>query len=180
MPNTFTAIALDLTDNTSPYGSVHIRDKTTVGERLAAAGIKAAYGGTAGYVQGPTVRSAAFDKQQGVLKVTFSNTGAQGLDVKAAGPNDVAFEWCSKNCTMTGAAGDGWLPAKVSAFDQSTVTLAHAGLGARARGAVHGDGPVLVRYAWAAVPFQYKAAVLYGGDSKDEMLPAGGFVIPAE
>ena len=36
MPNTFTAIALDLTDNTSPYGSVHIRDKTTVGERTAA------------------------------------------------------------------------------------------------------------------------------------------------
>ena len=44
----------------------------------------------------------------------------------------------------------------------------------------HGDtfamGPIMVRYAWAAVPFQYKAAVLYSGDSMDEMLPAGGFV----
>ena len=36
-------------------------------------------------------------------------------------------------------------------------------------------GAVLVRYAWAAVPFQYKAAGLYA-----EGLPAGPFVTKAK
>ena len=38
------AVAIDLTDHTSPYGSVHIRDKASVAERLAYAGIAVAYG----------------------------------------------------------------------------------------------------------------------------------------
>ena len=77
MPNTFTAIALDLTDNTSPYGSVHIRDKTTVGERLAAAGIKAAYGAADAYVQGPTVGAATL-KSPGVVQLSMDNVGTAG------------------------------------------------------------------------------------------------------
>eukprot|EP00041_Stephanoeca_diplocostata_P033498 m.1108937 g.1108937 ORF g.1108937 m.1108937 type:complete len:474 (+) comp24352_c0_seq33:177-1598(+) len=44
MPNVFDAIAFDLLDLTSPFGSVHIRDKTTVGNRLAAGGLALAYG----------------------------------------------------------------------------------------------------------------------------------------
>ena len=37
------AIAFDLTDYNGPFGSVHIRDKTTVGKRLALGGISQAY-----------------------------------------------------------------------------------------------------------------------------------------
>ena len=44
--NTFDAIAIDLTDRTSPFGSVHIRDKQTVAQRLAAGGLAVAYGQT--------------------------------------------------------------------------------------------------------------------------------------
>ena len=57
MPNVFDAIAIDLTDRTSPFGSVHIRDKTTVGARLAAAGTAVAYGDATAYWQGPVVSS---------------------------------------------------------------------------------------------------------------------------
>lgn len=56
---------------------MHIRDKTTVGERLAAAGIKAAYGGTETYVQGPTVGAVTL-KSPGVIQIEFDNIGAKG------------------------------------------------------------------------------------------------------
>jgi sialate O-acetylesterase len=177
MPNTFTAIAIDLTDNTSPFGSVHIRDKTTVGERLAAAGIRAVYSGGAGYVQGPTL-SHAVRSGASAVKLTFANAGTAGLQVKAAAAQDVAFEMCEDegnargtNCSLHLAAGEpgsGWHAAPVSSSDETTVTVTGAGFL---------TSTVSVRYAWAAVPFQYKAAVLYGGDSEEGMLPAGGFVV---
>jgi hypothetical protein len=106
-----------------------------------------------------------------------------GLEVRAAGAHDVAFEVCEEvrlnvpNCSLAlpaGESGRGWEAAKVSTSDMSTVTISWASLRALTEvGVVH------VRYAWAAVPFQYKAAVLYGGDAKDQMLPAGGFVVIA-
>ena len=80
MPNTFTAIAFDLTDYHGPYGSVHIRDKSTVGKRLAQAGIAQAYGSTTTYWQGPTVESAVLSG--GKITVTFNNTGSSGIAVK--------------------------------------------------------------------------------------------------
>ena len=59
------------------FGSVHIRDKTTVGERLAIAGMKTAYGDTQAYAQGPTVAAATL-KSPGVVQISFDNTGASG------------------------------------------------------------------------------------------------------
>ena len=44
MKNTFMATTYDLGDATSPYGSVHTRYKTEVGERLSLAGRRVAYG----------------------------------------------------------------------------------------------------------------------------------------
>jgi hypothetical protein len=43
MPNTFMATTIDLGDALSPFGSVHCRYKTEVGERLAQAALKHAY-----------------------------------------------------------------------------------------------------------------------------------------
>ena len=59
------------------FGSVHIRDKTTVGERLAAAGIKAAYNGTETYVQGPIVGAVTL-KSPGIIQIAFDNVGSDG------------------------------------------------------------------------------------------------------
>jgi len=115
------------------------------------------------------------------VTITFANTGAEGLLLMPAGSQDVAFEVCEaaqSNCSLGQAASgtaSGWRSAKVTASTKNTVTV--AGPGSPERSAA---GTVYVRYAWAAVPFQYKAAVLYGGDSKDAMLPAGGFVVSAD
>ena len=44
MKNVFMAVSMDLGDPTSPYGSVHPRDKQDVGARLSLAGRAVAFG----------------------------------------------------------------------------------------------------------------------------------------
>jgi len=58
MKNVFMAVAMDLGDPTSPYGSIHPRDKQDVGARLALAGRAVAYGDTTVYYSGPIATAA--------------------------------------------------------------------------------------------------------------------------
>lgn len=187
MPNTFTAIAFDLTDYHGPYGSVHIRDKSTVGKRLAQAGIAQAYGSTTTYWQGPTVESAVLSG--GKITVTFNNTGSSGIAVKTAVSklNSSTWEVCSPGrgrSSDTGAAdpcallavggnGTGWKQASVTASSRTTVTVSLTDTTAISMGK---GTSVLLRYGWSAVPFDYQRAGLY---AKAEGLPAGPFVIKA-
>lgn len=201
MPNTFQAIAFDLTDYNSPFGSVHIRDKTTVGHRLALGGISQAYGTPGIYWQGPTIASAK--ASGGKITLTFNNTGAGGLEVKQAVSklqNVTAWEVCVPSeadlkttgvdaCGLLDTNGDGkgWKPATVSSSTASTVTLSATSdptsdlpTTQKKSGNVNVTSTaagMLVRYGWAAIPFDYKKAGLY---AKSEGLPAGPFVIKAE
>ena len=58
MNNVFMAVAMDLGDPTSPYGSVHPRDKQDVGARLVLAGRAVAYGDSTVYYTGPIAKGA--------------------------------------------------------------------------------------------------------------------------
>jgi len=58
MRNVFMAVAMDLGDPTSPYGSVHPRDKQDVGARLSLAGRAVAFGDTTVYYSGPIATAA--------------------------------------------------------------------------------------------------------------------------
>lgn len=60
---------------------MHIRDKTTVGERLAAAGIALVDGLLKAYVQGPTVKGAV--RKGGTIQISFSNVGTEGARERA-------------------------------------------------------------------------------------------------
>lgn len=53
--NVFMAVAMDLGNASSPYGSVHPNDKQDVGYRLALAGRAVAYGDLDVYYSGPIV-----------------------------------------------------------------------------------------------------------------------------
>ena len=76
MKNVFMAVAMDLGDPTSPFGSVHPRDKQDVGMRLAWAGRVIAYGEnpTSLYYTGPLVDKAAVQQQSNadITSVTVS------------------------------------------------------------------------------------------------------------
>jgi len=52
------AVAMDLGDPNSPYGSVHPRDKQDVGARLSLAGRAVAFGDTTVYYSGPIAKAA--------------------------------------------------------------------------------------------------------------------------
>ena len=52
------AVAMDLGDPQSPFGSVHPRDKQDVGDRLSRSGRAVVYNDTTVYYQGPLAESA--------------------------------------------------------------------------------------------------------------------------
>ena len=58
LPYVFMAVAVDLGDPTSPFGSIHPRDKQDVGARLALAGRAVAYGDSQVYYTGPIATTA--------------------------------------------------------------------------------------------------------------------------
>ena len=92
MPNVFQSISLDLTDFTSPYGSVHIRDKKSVGARLAAGAIATAYRSSSTYSQGPVATGVKCSTLSRIAcTVSFGNTGKSGITLK----NQTGFEMCT-------------------------------------------------------------------------------------
>ena len=188
MPNVFNAIAIDLLDRTSPYGSVHIRDKLAVGQRLAAGGIAVAYKDADTYWGGPTVESAVLVSDATLtVTVSFDNVGATGLEIR----NKTGFEVCryaheptpsnETQCdqTIPAVPGDApntnghWTAAAIVSSTAKTVTV---GMPTAGPASTKKGLKVLVRYAWKAAPFEFGEATVY---AKAENYPAGGFVVAA-
>ncbi|XP_068023370.1 sialate O-acetylesterase isoform X1 [Melanerpes formicivorus] len=150
MPNTFMAVAMDLGDEHSPYGSIHPRDKQTVAHRLQLGARAVAYGEKAVVFQGPYPTRALLDVTAGLLNLTYSQELVwRRRDIPA-------FEVCC-------ARRRGWVPAPLLAVGSRRVTLALAGCGL-----VLG-----LRYAWAEWPCEYQACALYNSQG----LPAPPFLL---
>ena len=88
MKNTFMATTYDLGDATSPYGSVHTRYKTEVGERLSLAGRHVAYGEhvyTGPVFANITAKSCSASpggSSSYSITLGFRNPGASGLEIR--------------------------------------------------------------------------------------------------
>ncbi|XP_026892609.2 sialate O-acetylesterase isoform X1 [Acinonyx jubatus] len=151
MPNTFMAVAMDLCDRTSPYGSIHPRDKQTVAYRLHLGARAVAYGEKLIF-QGPLPEKMELLADRGLLNLTYS----QQIQVKK---QDKIFEisCCSdRQCK--------WLPAPMGTFSAQTLALNVSSC----RGT-----PAAVRYAWTTWPCEYKRCPLYHPSST---LPAPPFI----
>uniref|UniRef100_A0A8C8BNF6 Sialic acid acetylesterase n=1 Tax=Otus sunia TaxID=257818 RepID=A0A8C8BNF6_9STRI len=156
MPHTFMAVAMDLGDEHSPYGSIHPRDKQNVAHRLQLGARAVAYGEKNVIFQGPYPTGAVLEVARGLLNVTYSQELVwRCRDMRA-------FEVC---CSSPPSPCR-WLPAPVVAVESRRVTLALAGCG----------GLVLaLRYAWAEWPCDYQSCVLYNSWG----LPAPPFLLDA-
>ncbi|XP_016159434.1 PREDICTED: sialate O-acetylesterase isoform X2 [Ficedula albicollis] len=154
MPSTFMAVAMDLGDEHSPYGSIHPRDKQNVAHRLLLGARAVAYGDKDVVFQGPYPTQAILEVARGLLNVTYSQELICRQRVAQA------FEVCC--CSQ--ASPCQWLPAPVVAVESRTVTLALSGCRTLVLG---------LRYAWAEWPCEYQACPLYNPQG----LPAPPFLL---
>lgn len=145
------AVAMDLCDRKSPFGSIHPRDKQTVAYRLHLGARAVAYGEKVIF-QGPLPEKMELLADKGLLNLTYS----QEIQVQR---QDKIFEisCCSDHQCK-------WLPAPMDAFSAQTLTLSTGSC----RGTL-----AAVRYAWATWPCEYKQCPIYHPSST---LPAPPFI----
>ncbi|NXX20277.1 SIAE acetylesterase, partial [Podargus strigoides] len=153
MPGTFMAVAMDLCDTHSPYGSIHPRDKQNVAHRLQLGARAVAYGEKDLVFQGPYPIHAVLEVTRGLLNVTYSQ------ELVWRRRDMPAFEVCCSSQPSPCV----WLLAPVVAVGSHTVTLALSGCGTLALG---------LRYAWAEWPCEYESCALYNTQG----LPAPPFL----
>nr|BAC26026.1 unnamed protein product [Mus musculus] len=153
MPNTFMAVAIDLCDRDSPFGSIHPRDKQTVAYRLHLGARAVAYGEKNLTFQGPLPKKIELLASNGLLNLTYD----QEIQVQMQDNKTFEISCCSdRHCK--------WLPAPVNTFSTQTLILdLNACLGT----------VVAVRYAWTTWPCEYKQCAVYHTSS---MLPAPPFI----
>ncbi|CAM4666249.1 unnamed protein product [Lepidochelys olivacea] len=159
MPNTFMAVAVDLCDELSPYGSIHPRDKQTVAYRLHLGARAVAYGEKDLVFQGPYPTKVVVDGARGLINVTY------GQELQLLLMHDRIFEvCCSHGPQLLAQEPCQWLPAPMLSASAHTVTL--SGPGCR-------DAATRLRYAWAEWPCEYRQCPIYN----KHQLPAPPFLI---
>ena len=154
----FMAVATDLGDPTSPYGSVHIRDKQDVGARLAMAANAVAYNKPNIYYTGPIASKAAVsvtDSDKVQINVTFQMTSGaieirsnSGFEIGCVSPKD--SQWLEGSIDST--ASDSVLIWFTSCPTSYTMKQ--------------------LRYDWRQDPCVFKKCAVYSNE-----LPAPPFVI---
>ena len=163
MQNVFMAVAMDLGDPTSPFGSVHPRDKEDVGSRLALAGSAIAYGTTGLYYTGPLVKSFGWTPTPGPKGpmsaiVTFDNLApGEKLELRSPYGFEVGCENSAKDVQYLEGTASGvnnnevhiWFPNCAKDYE-----------------------PKCIRYAWREDPCPAMKCAIYSGG-----LPSPPFMI---
>ncbi|XP_041352047.1 sialate O-acetylesterase-like isoform X2 [Gigantopelta aegis] len=158
MADTFMAVAMDLPDFDSPYGSIHPRDKQDVAYRLALSGRAVAYSQSVQF-QGPFPSSFEDQKEKNYLKIIYDHSP---IEIK----NRQGFEvCCGAKSTDTCGEKDKWHAAPIEHYDDMTVTISSS--------ACAKDYIVGLRYEWRTSPCEFKMCSVYGLDTT---LPAPPFI----
>ncbi|XP_077161221.1 sialate O-acetylesterase isoform X2 [Paroedura picta] len=152
MPNTFMAVALDLCDASSPYGSIHPRDKQSVAYRLHLGALAVAYGKHNLTFQGPFPEQVQVDVALKVLNVTYSQS------IQLHHMDSKIFEVCCSDPALCK-----WNAIPIRTASLHTVTLHNLACPDTVTG---------LRYAWTEWPCEYKQCPLYNMQS----LPAPPFI----
>lgn len=153
MPNTFMAVAMDLCDRTSPFGSIHPRDKQTVAYRLHLGARAVAYGEKQLLFQGPLPEEIELSAVKGLLNITYT----QHIQVQKQDDKIFEISCCDAHHQCK------WLPAPMNTSSTQTLALSISSC----RGT-----PVALRYAWTTWPCEYKRCPVYHASSA---LPAPPF-----
>ena len=148
------AVAMDLGDPTSPFGSIHPRDKQDVGYRLALAGRAIAYYDETVYYTGPLAIRAKADLA-GYITVMYTDLEDNMLEIRSHSGFEI---FCEKSTwmetTVTNVTANNVLVTNTCGKDQT---------------------PTQIRYSWRDDPCVFKTCAIYSGD-----LPSPPFILPIE
>lgn len=157
MKNTFMAVAMDLGDEMSPFGSIHPRDKQDVAYRLSLGARAVAYGEEGVSFQGPFPSRVLVNDQY--INVTYDQR------VSVTQSKDI-FQIC---CSVVRAPCDSlslWVPAPILQWGVSAVQVS--------TNYCSMDNVAGLRYAWRDWACDFKACPVY---SADGVLPAPPFTL---
>ena len=149
------AVAMDLGDPTSPFGSVHPRYKQDVGYRLALAGRAVAYKEKSLYYTGPIASSAYINTPQSII-VHYTHVVDNKLEIRSHSGFEV---YCIKDGELT------WIESAVIKGVTNFVIIDNS--------CDAGNRPTHVRYSWRDYPCVLKGCAVYSGD-----LPSPPFILP--
>ncbi|WAR15849.1 SIAE-like protein [Mya arenaria] len=159
LPGVFMAVAMDLPDYDSPYGTIHPRDKYDVAKRLGLAGLSVAYGVSGTDYQGPF--PTMFTLAGSNMTIEYDE-GNDPIRVKS----NLGFEVCCGHLQNYTCGYNAFQSAPITGHDATSVTIDTS--------ACHGYNHVVtaVRYAWEMSPCDFKMCAVYDRDSD---LPAPCF-----
>ncbi|PVD29016.1 hypothetical protein C0Q70_11613 [Pomacea canaliculata] len=162
LPKTFMAVAMDLPDYSSPYGTIHPRYKQDVSQRLMLGALNVAYGHSDVVFQGPFPSKFQLDTAHHTLNIEYDN-GRTPLEIR----NNTGFEVCCSAASATACndTRDHWVAAPITVHDASHVTVSTSGCGTNK---ITG-----LRYEWRTSPCDYKRCAVYGAQSD---LPAPPYI----
>lgn len=161
--NVFMAVAMDLPDFTSPYGSVHPRDKQDVAARLVLGGLAVAYNQNISF-QGPyPLRVIISHSEEPYNYTQIEIEYSMSLEQRWFDGFEICCAYQDPPRCEPGRSW--WLPtATMKAYQQDNVTLSYA-IECTMQNVVG------VRYAWRESPCQFKACAIYGADNGLPMPP---------
>ncbi|KAM8903262.1 sialate O-acetylesterase-like [Spinachia spinachia] len=157
MKKTFMAVALDLPDETSPYGPIHPRDKQDVAYRLTLGARAVAYDEEGVSFQGP------FPKQITLVSKMVNITYDQKVRVT---PSRDVFEVCCTEGETPCGPESAWVAAPIVQWDATIVQIF-------SDVCPPAEEVSALRYAWRDWPCDFKACPVY---SASGVLPAPPFI----
>ncbi|XP_035479437.1 sialate O-acetylesterase [Scophthalmus maximus] len=157
MPRTFMAVAMDLPDETSPFGTIHPRYKRDVAHRLTLGARAVAYNEKNVHFQGPFPKEILSSGRH--VNITYDQTVSVTRSINA-------FEVCCSGIQAPCGPQSLWVPAPVKQLSPTTVQLCSIFCPIA-------DKVVAVRYAWRDWPCDFKACSIY---SAGGLLPAPPFL----
>ncbi|XP_011425300.1 sialate O-acetylesterase [Magallana gigas] len=152
LPHVFMAVAMDLPDFHSPYGSIHPRYKHEVAYRLYLGALAVAYHVEGINFEGPFPTSATIDNTHRHLTIEYDR-GLHPIEVRS----NQGFEVCCVNHTtnVCNAFDNHWVNVTMESHDFASVTLDVSTCS-------HGNHVAQVRYAWRESPCPFHQCAVYG------------------
>ncbi|XP_078607954.1 sialate O-acetylesterase-like [Branchiostoma floridae x Branchiostoma japonicum] len=152
MPNVFMAVAVDLVDPDSPFGSIHPRDKEDVASRLVLGARAVAYDETEVTFQGPRPVSVNFDPERKTVRRVYPKS--LNITVKS---NDGFEVCCSPDLSQCSMTSQEWAPVPIVSSTSSSITLQLS--------QDCWEDVTYIRYLWEMWPCDFKQCAVYGTEN---------------